>query len=70
MDRDELATVLESVTVMPLQPGDYVILKLKERLPSAALEHLRDVLTKEFAPHGCKCLVLEPGMEFEIARPQ
>lgn len=49
---------------LDLQPGDMVVLKLRDRVPREALDHFRKTMMD--VTRGHKCLILENGADLAI----
>lgn len=67
MTGEELFKLIEEVKVMPLRPGDIIVIRTKHRLPPGAHQQIIDLFKPAFGDH--KVLVLDGATEFYIARP-
>lgn len=64
----DLRSILESVKVMPLRPGDVIICKVPAFLPAETAEGLRSNLSELFDSNPV--LVLTGGIDIEVVRPE
>ncbi len=66
MDSAKLASLFETVKVLPLRPGDILVIRCKDRFPMEAMDRFRALLEKEIPGH--RILVLENGTDIEVLR--
>lgn len=58
--------LLESATILRLEPGDILVIKSDRRVSRALLERLQGRMQERFPEH--KVLVLEAGLSLEVVR--
>lgn len=72
MDADELASTIESVKVMRLQPMDVVVFRVHQYITAETAEHIRNHLSKQLGHgvDGIKVLIIDGGCEIEVIRKE
>lgn len=58
---------IKSIKVMRLQPGDVLVIKVKDRLSLQQHEGLQGALS-HIIPTGAKCMILDGGMDIDVLR--
>jgi hypothetical protein len=60
--------LIQSLSVLSLQPGDIVVLKCQQHLSRDAVDHLREVLKPKLGDH--EVMILDGGLDIGVLRKE
>lgn len=62
----EIELLERDIGIIDVRPGDAIIIQIRQRVPPVHLEKIQDTVRRVFP--GNKCLILENGASFGVAR--